>query len=106
MKQGLTNYYLPEFLWKIMNGEERRGKLREDYYSSDVKELSSNLKVLREEYRKLPKVSRPEKLLEIQDLKNQLDDLKKIEIRHKAELISSGKVNLAIDVKQIKGHSA
>lgn len=106
MKQGLTNYYLPEFLWKIMNGEERRGKLREDYYSSDVQELSSNLKVLREEYSKLPKVSRPEKLQEIQDLKNQLDDLKKIEIRHKAELISSGKVNLAIDVKQIKGHSA
>lgn len=106
MKQGLTNYYQPEFLWKIMNGEERRGKLRKGYYSSDVQELSSKLKELREEYRKLPKVSRSEKLQEIQDFKNQLDDLKKGEVRHKAELINSGKINLAIDVKQIKGHSA
>lgn len=78
MKQGLTNYYQPEFLWKIMNGEERRGKLREDYYSSDVQELSSKLKKLREMYRKLPKMSRPEKLQEILELKNQLDELNSI----------------------------
>ena len=44
MKQGLTNFYEPDYLWKIMIGEERRGKLKDDSYSPQVKELSAKLK--------------------------------------------------------------
>lgn len=106
MKQGLTNFYQPEFLWRIMKGEEKRGKLRKNYYSSEIQELSSDLKRLRDEYHKLTKASRAGKPQEILELKNQLDELKKIEIKQKAELISSGKIDLSIDVKKIKGHSA
>lgn len=106
MKQGLTNFYLPDSLWQIMKGEERRGKLRDDYYSPYVKDLSAKLKKLRADYRKLPKEVREIHRQEISDLKTQLDDAKKEELKLKSFNISQGKIKIDIGEKLIKGHLA
>lgn len=40
MTQGYTDFYQFESLWKIMKGEDKRGKLQTDYYSQEVKDIS------------------------------------------------------------------
>lgn len=106
MKQGLTNFYEPDYLWKIMTGEERRGKLKDDSYSPQVKELSANLKQLREVYKTLPKDNRSEKRQEILELRELLDKTKQEELKEKSIFISRGKIKLNIGVSEIKGHQA
>lgn len=106
MKQGLTNFYEPEYLWKIMTGEERRGKLKDDSYSPQVKELSTKLKQMREEYKTLSKDNRSEKRQEILELRELLDKTKQEELKLKSISISRGKIKLDIGVSEIKGHQA
>ena len=53
MTQGYTDFYQFESLWKIMKGEEKRGKLQTDYYSQEVKDISEQLKKLRSKLRAL-----------------------------------------------------
>lgn len=106
MSQVTTNFYDPEYLWKIMIGEERRGKLKDDYYSSEVINLSARLKKLRNEYKKLSKNNRNEKGQEILDLKELLDSAKKEELKEKSFSISRGKILLDIGLTKVKGHKA
>lgn len=106
MKQGLTNFYEPDYLWKIMNGEERRGKLKDDSYSPQVKELSAKLKKMRDEYKTLPKDERCEQRQEILELRELLDRTKQEELKEKSIFISRGKIKLDIAVSEIKGHQA
>lgn len=106
MKQSLANLYLPDSLWRIMKGEEKCGKLRDGYYSSQVKELSAELGSLREKCRKSARSNRAILRQEILELKAQLDEAKQEELRQKAYNINRGKINLDIEGKIIKGHSA
>lgn len=106
MKQSTTNFYLPESLWQIMQGEERRGKLREGYYSAGVKEMSAELKQLREQCHRESKEMQATFRQEILELKEQLDETKKEELRQKANSISSGKCAIDITAKTIRGHRA
>ena len=106
MKKGLTNFYEPEYLWKIMTGEERCGKLKDNSYSAKVKELSAKLKQLREDYKRLPKGNRSEERQEILDLKELLDKTKQEELKEKSKSISCGKIKLDIGIFEIKGHQA
>lgn len=57
MAQGYTDFYQFESLWKIMKGEEKRGKLQTDYYSQSVKDISKQLKELRSQLRNSKRVS-------------------------------------------------
>lgn len=50
MTQEVIDFYHFDSLWRIMKGEEKRGKLRADFYSSEVKEISVDLKSLRFNY--------------------------------------------------------
>lgn len=106
MKRGLTNFYEPDYLWKIMTGEERRGKLKDNSYSPQVKELSAKLKKMRDEYKTLPKENRSEERQEILELRELLDKAKQEELKEKSISISRGKIKLDIDVSEIKGHQA
>lgn len=44
MTQEVIDFYHFDSLWRIMKGEEKRGKLRADFYSPEVKEISLDLK--------------------------------------------------------------
>lgn len=58
MLQGFTDFYQFESLWKIMKEEEKQGKLKKDYYSSEVKNVSEKLKECRSQLRKSSKSER------------------------------------------------
>ena len=89
-----------------MKGEEKRGKLRADFYSSEVKEISRVLKSLRSQLRSSPKEERDSLQQDIQDLKYEMDERKKEELKQKALEINRGKAKLKIKSLTIKGHGA
>ena len=106
MKQGFADFYQFDSLWKIMKEEEKKGKLRQDYYSPDVKIISRRLKQIRSKLRNSPKSERGLILQDIAEFRGQLDESKKIELRHKASVLSEGKADIVIESKTIKGHQA
>lgn len=89
-----------------MKGEEKRGKLRADFYSSEVKEISVDLKSLRSQLRSSSKEERGSLQQDIQDRKDEMDERKKEELKKKALEISRGKAQLEIESLIIKGHRA
>ena len=84
MAQSYTDFYRFESLWKIMKGEEKRGKLQKDYYSQDVKEISEQLKKRRSQLRNSKKSERDIIRQDTAELKEDLDRKKEIELRLKA----------------------
>lgn len=106
MTQEVIDFYHFDSLWRIMKGEEKRGKLRADFYSSEVKEISGVLKSLRSQLRSSPKEERDSLQQDIQDLKDEMDERKKEELKRKAFDISRGKAKLEIKSLTIKGHRA
>lgn len=106
MTQEVIDFYHFDSLWLIMKGEEKRGKLRADFYSSEVKEISRVLKLLRSQLRSSPKEERDSLQQDIQDLKYEMDERKKEELKQKALEISRGKAKLEIKSLTIKGHRA
>ena len=106
MTQGYTDFYQFESLWKIMKGEEKRGKLQTDYYSQEVKDISEHLKKLRSKLRNSKKSERDTIRQDIADLKEDLDGKKEIVLRRKAVDISRGKAKVEIGTQTIKGHKA
>ena len=89
-----------------MKGEEKRGKLRADFYSPEVKEISVDLKSLRSQLRSSSKEERGSLQQDIQDRKDEMDERKKEELKKKALEISRGKAQLEIGSLIIKGHRA
>lgn len=81
MTQEVIDFYHFDSLWLIMKGEEKRGKLRADFYSSEVKEISGVLKSLRYQLRSSPKEERDSLQQDIQDLKDEMDERKKEELK-------------------------
>ena len=106
MTQEVIDFYHFDSLWLIMKGEEKRGKLRADFYSSEVKEISRVLKSLRSQLRSSPKEERDSLQQDIQDLKYEMDERKKEELKQKALEINRGKAKLKIKSLTIKGHGA
>lgn len=106
MTPEVIDFYHFDSLWLIMKGEEKRGKLRADFYSSEVKEISRVLKLLRSQLRSSPKEERDSLQQDIQDLKYEMDERKKEELKQKALEISRGKAILEIKSLTIKGHRA
>lgn len=106
MTQKVIDFYHFDSLWLIMKGEEKRGKLRADFYSSEVKEISRVLKSLRSQLRSSPKEERDSLQQDIQDLKYEMDERKKEELKQKALEINRGKAKLKIKSLTIKGHGA
>lgn len=106
MIQWHTDFYHFESLWNIMKGEEKRGKLRTDYYSKEVKDISEQLKKLRSKLRNRKKSERNIIRQDIDELKEDLDEKKEIELRRKAVDISKGKAKVEIGTQTIKGHKA
>lgn len=106
MTQEVIDFYHFDSLWLIMKGEEKRGKLRADFYSSEVKEISRVLKSLRSQLRSSPKEERDSLQQDIQDLKYEMDERKKEELKQKALEINRGKAKLKIKSLTIKGHRA
>lgn len=106
MTQEVIDFYHFDSLWRIMKSEEKRGKLRADFYSSEVKEISRVLKSLRSQLRSSPKEERDSLQQDIQDLKDEMDERKKEELKKKALDISRGKAKLEINSLTIKGHRA
>ena len=106
MTQGYTDFYQFESLWKIMKGEEKREKLKTDYFSQDVKDISEQLKKLRSKLRNSKKSERDTIRQDIADLKENLDGKKEIVLRRKAVDISRGKAKVEIGTQTIKGHKA
>ena len=106
MIQGYNDFYQFESLWKIMRGEEKRGKLQTDYYSQDVENISKQLKKLRSQLRNSKKGERDVIRQEIAELKEDLDGKKEEELRLKAVEISKGKAIVEIGTQTIKGHEA
>ena len=106
MAQSYTDFYRFESLWKIMKGEEKRGKLQKDYYSQDVKEISEQLKKRRSQLRNSKKSERDIIRQDTAELKEDLDRKKEIELRLKAIEISKGKADISIGTQNIKGHKA
>lgn len=106
MTREVIDFYHFDSLWRIMKGEEKRGKLRADYYSSEVIGISENLKSLRSQLRSSPKEERDSLQQDIQDLKDEMDEKKKEELKRKAFDISRGKAKLKIKSLTIKGHGA
>lgn len=106
MTQEVIDFYHFDSLWRIMKGEEKRGKLSADYYSSEVIGISENLKSLRSQLRSSPKEERDSLQQDIQDLKDEMDEKKKEELKRKAFDISRGKAKLKIKSLTIKGHGA
>lgn len=106
MTQEVIDFYHFDSLWLIMQGEEKRGKLRADFYSSEVKEISRVLKSLRSQLRSSPKEERDSLQQDIQDLKYEMDERKKEELKQKALEINRGKAKLKIKSLTIKGHGA
>lgn len=106
MAQGYTDFYQFESLWKIMKGEEKRGKLQTDYYSQSVKDISKQLKELRSQLRNSKKGERDIFRHDLDELKENLDKKKEEELRLKALEISKGKAKLRIGTQTIKGHKA
>lgn len=96
MTQEVIDFYHFDSLWRIMKSEEKRGKLRADFYSSEVKEISRVLKSLRSQLRSSPKEERDSLQQDIQDLKDEMDERKKEELKKKALDISRGKAKLEI----------
>lgn len=106
MTQEVIDFYHFDSLWLIMKGEEKRGKLRADFYSSEVKEISRVLKSLRSQLRSSPKEERDSLQQDIQDLKYEMDERKKEELKQKTLEINRGKAKLKIKSLTIKGHGA
>ena len=106
MIQGYNDFYQFESLWKIMRGEEKRGKLQTDYYSQDVENISKQLKKLRSQLRNSKKGERDVIRQEIAELKEDLDGKREEELRLKAVEISKGKAIVEIGTQTIKGHEA
>lgn len=106
MAQGYTDFYQFESLWKIMKGEEKRGKLQTDYYSQSVKDISKQLKKLRSQLRNSKKGERDIIRQDLDELKENLDKKKEEELRLKALEISKGKAKVRIGTQTIKGHKA
>lgn len=106
MTQEVIDFYHFDSLWRIMKGEEKRGKLRADFYSPEVKEISLDLKSLRSQLRSCPKEERGSLQQDIQDRKDEMDERKKEELKKKALEISRGKAQLKIESLIIKGHRA
>lgn len=106
MTQEVIDFYHFDSLWRIMKGEEKRGKLRADFYSSEVKEISVDLKSLRSQLRSSSKEERGSLQQDIQDRKDEMDERKKEELKKKALEISRGKAQLEIESLIIKGHRA
>lgn len=106
MTQEVIDFYHFDSLWRIMKTEEKRGKLRADFYSSEVKKISRVLKSLRSQLRSSPKEERDSLQQDIQDLKDEMDERKKEELKRKAFDISRGKAKLEIKSLTIKGHRA
>lgn len=106
MAQGYTDFYQFESLWNIMKGEEKRGKLRTDYYSQEVKDISEQLKKLRSKLRNSKKSEQDVIRQDIAELKEDLDGKKEVELRLKALEITKGKAKVEIGTQTIKGHKA
>lgn len=106
MTQEVIDFYHFDSLWRIMKGEEKRGKLRADFYSPEVKEISVDLKSLRSQLRSSSKEERGSLQQDIQDRKDEMDERKKEELKKKALEISRGKAQLEIGSLIIKGHRA
>lgn len=106
MAQGYTDFYQFESLWNIMKGEEKRGKLRTDYYSQEVKDISEQLKKLRSKLRNGKKSEQDVIRQDIAELKEALDGKKEVELRLKALEITKGKAKVEIGTQTIKGHKA
>lgn len=106
MTQEVIDFYHFDSLWRIMKGEEKRGKLRADFYSPEVKKISIDLKSLRSQLRSSSKEERGSIQQDIQDRKDEMDERKKEELKKKALEISRGKAQLEIESLIIKGHRA
>ncbi len=89
-----------------MKGEEKRGKLRTDYYSQEVKDISEQLKKLRSKLRNSKKSEQDVIRQDIAELKEDLDGKKEVELRLKALEITKGKAKVEIGTQTIKGHKA
>lgn len=68
--------------------------------------ISENLKSLRSQLRSSPKEERDSLQQDIQDLKDEMDEKKKEELKRKVFDISRGKAKLKIKSLTIKGHGA
>ena len=104
VKSDIIDFYQLNYLWKIVKEEEKKGKLKKNYFSDSVIKLSSFLKQKRKEFRSIPKIKRKDCQNEIDEIKEELDSMKKSEISECAKVIFSGKAQVNIKKTIIKDH--
>lgn len=104
LKSRLSDFYQLDCLWKIVNEEDKKGKLKKNYFSNKVKDKSSELKKKRNDFNNASKIGRAYIKVEIDDIKTSLDELKKNEVAECFNTITNGKAQINITVKKIKNH--
>lgn len=72
MSATQKDFYLPEFLWMIMKREEKCGNLKDKDYSSEVENMSSMLKCLREKLREF-KPNLHKRMINVAELKLRIE---------------------------------
>ena len=100
-----TDYYQQEYCRKILDREERRAKLRADYYSPEIVEISYKLKTLRSKLRSAKASNREALRDEILVLKDQLDERKQEEVSSMIALIRKGNVHIKVKIQNINNRN-
>ena len=104
MGKSFIDLYQLDNLIKIMKSVERMGKLKREYYSEEVMNLSMELRNLRRDTKKKAKGKRTENLLKIEEIREEMTMLKENLLKEKILEIGSGKARYLISQKEIRGH--
>lgn len=87
---------------RILDLEERRGRLREDYFSEEIRKLSANLKEERAKLKDLEKGKKQEKLAEIDELRHKYEQSRFEYIKQLYLSIQNGKNQIELRTVKAK----
>lgn len=99
----MINFYQSTSIREIIQLEDRKGRLKASDFSKQTLRISDELKDKRNKSRKLSAKEREYLLLEIEELRNNLESSKNIDFEAVCQLIVSDKQILAFRCVEIKG---
>lgn len=100
-----SNFYTFETYKSILDFEERCGKLKKDYFSKRVQELSSKLKELRMELKRASKKKKESLNEEIAESKAEYEKKRQEEIYNICERIKKGNFSIELRKVNAKGNT-
>ena len=97
------SFYSLDSFWQIMETEERKGALKENYYSSETQKKSKDLKKLRHSLNSKRGEEKAELEREIANKKKEYEQAKEKELKSCCENIVKENFSFELEEKEVKG---